>query len=70
MTKYRVGALVSSMIYDEFEAEDEEQAMEKMQDKWGDRSIDLCFKCSEQVSGLTVSEDMDTYEVEEIGYSI
>lgn len=66
MAKYRVGALVSSMIYEEFEAKNEEQAKEMMRDKWGDKSINLCSSCSSKVSGLTVSEDTDMYDVEEI----
>lgn len=37
--KYRVGALVTGMIYDEFEAESEEQAIEMMLNKHGDKSI-------------------------------
>lgn len=64
--KYRVGALVTSMIYDEFEANNEEQAKEMMQSKWGDVTIGLCHRCSEKISGLSVSDDTETYEVEEI----
>lgn len=66
MAKYRVGAFVTGMIYDEFDADSEGQAKEMMCDKHGDMSIDLCCRCSEKVSGLAVSEDTDTYEVEEI----
>lgn len=66
MVKYRVGALVSAMIYDEFEAENEEQAKEMMCEKWGDKSITLCSSCSRKVDGLSVSEDTDMYDVEEI----
>lgn len=43
-----------------------EQAIEMMSNKHGDKSIQLCNSCSEKVSGLSVSEDTDTYEVEEI----
>lgn len=70
MTKYRVGALVTGMIYDEFLAENEEQAKEMMRDKHGDESISLCSRCAEKVGGLSVSEDTDTYETEEIGYVV
>ena len=64
--KYRVGALVTGMIYDEFDADSEEQAKEMMCDKYGDMSIDLCVNCAEKVEGLSVSEDVDTYEVSEV----
>ena len=66
MAKYRVGALVSGMIYDEFEADNEQRAKEMMCDKYGDMSIDLCHRCSDKVGGLSVSEDTEVYEVEEI----
>ena len=59
--RYRVGALVTGTIYDEFEADS---------DKHGDESVYLCSSCEEKVSGLAVSEDTDSYEVEEIGVSI
>lgn len=68
--KYRVGALVTGMIYDEFEAESEEQAIEMMLNKHGDKSIHLCSSCERKVSGLAVSEDTDSYEVEEIGMNV
>lgn len=68
--KYRVGALVTGMIYDEFEADSEEQAKEMMFNKHGDESVYLCSSCEEKVSGFAVSEDTDSYEVEEIGVSI
>lgn len=68
--KYRVGALVTGIIYDEFEAESEEQAIEMMFDKHGDESINLCSQCSQKVGGLSVSEDTDNYEVEEIGMNV
>lgn len=68
--KYRVGALVTGMIYDEFEADSEEQAIEMMFNKHADESVYLCSSCEEKVSGLSVSEDTDSYEVEEIGASI
>lgn len=68
--KYIVGALVTGMIYDEFEAENEEQAIEMMLNKHGDKSINLCAHCEDKVSGLTVSEDIDSYEVEEIGMKV
>lgn len=66
MARFKVGALVTSMIYDEFEADNEEEAREKMCDKYGDMSITLCHSCSKQVDGLTVSENSEDYEVEEI----
>ncbi len=66
MTRYKVGALVSGMIYDEIEAESEEQAKEIMLEKYGDKSIPLCAKCASIVGGLAVSEDIDMYETEEI----
>ena len=68
--KYRVGALVTGMIYDEFEAESEEQAIEMMLNKHGDKSIHLCANCENKVSGLAVSEDTDSYEVGEIGMNV
>lgn len=68
--KYKVGALVTGMIYDEFEAESEEQAKEMMMEKHGDETIDLCVQCSRKASGLAVSEDTDSYEVEEIGLKV
>lgn len=68
--KYRVGALVTGMVYDEFDADSEEHAIEMMFNKHGDESIDLCYSCEEKVSGLVVSEDTDSYEVEEIGIEV
>lgn len=68
--KYKVGALVTGMIYEDIEAESEEEAKEIMLEKWGDKSIPLCSKCSDMVSGLAVSEDTDMYEVEEIGLKV
>lgn len=68
--KYRVGALVTGMIYDDFEAESEEQAIEMMLNKHGDESIHLCVHCGNKVCGLTVSEDTDSYEVEEIAINV
>ena len=65
--KYKVSALVTGMIYDEFEADSEEQAIEMMLNKHGDESINLCASCEQKVTGLTVSEDIDNYEVEETG---
>lgn len=70
MMKYRVGALVSGMIFDEIEADSEEEAKKIMCDEYGDKSIDLCVSCSRKVGGLSVSEDIDMYEVEEIGMTI
>ena len=69
-TKYKVGALVTGIIYDEIIADSEEEAKEIMRDKYGDMSIDLCARCSDKVGGLSVSEDTDMYEVEEIGFVI
>lgn len=66
MMRYKVGALVTGTIYDEIEANSEEEAKEIMRGKWGDRSIGLCAKCSQKVSGLAVSEDTDMYETEEV----
>lgn len=68
--KYRVGALVTGMIYDEFEADSEEQAIEMMFNKHVDESVHLCSSCERKVSGLAVSEDTDSYEVEEIGMNV
>lgn len=68
--KYIVGALVTGMIYDEFEAESEERAIQMMFNKHGDESINLCAYCENKVSGLSVSEDTDSYEVEEIGKNV
>ena len=68
--KYRVGALVTGMIYDEFEADSEEQAKEMMFSKHGDGSVHLCSSCERKVSGLAVSEDTDSYEVEEMGMNV
>ena len=42
----------------------------KNRHKHGDESVYLCSSCEEKVSGLAVSEDTDSYEVEEIGVSI
>lgn len=64
--KYRVAALVTGMVCDEFEAENEEQALEMMFNKHGGESVHLCSSCEGKASGLTVSEDIDDYEVEEI----
>lgn len=66
MSKYRVGALVTAMIFDEFEADDEEQAKDMMCDKYGDMPITLCASCSQKIDGLSVSENTDDYEVEEL----
>lgn len=68
--KYKVGALVSGMIYEEIEANSEEEAKQLMCDRYGDKSIDLCASCSRKVAGLSVSEDVDMYEVEEISMRI
>ena len=68
--RYKVGALVTGMIYDEFEAESEEQAIEMMFNKHGDESIHLCINCENKVSGLAVSEDTISYEVEEMGMNV
>ena len=70
MMKYRVGALVTGMIYDEFEATSKEQAIEMMLNKHGGKSIHLCNSCEEKASGLDVSEETDSYEVEEIGMNV
>lgn len=66
MTRYRVGALVTGVIYDEIEAGNEEQAKEIMLEKYGDKSIPLCLQCANMVSGLAVSEDVDMYDTEEL----
>lgn len=68
--KYRIGALVTGTIYDEFEAESEEQAKEMMQKKHGDEQISLCPQCGKIIGRLTVSEDTDSYETEEIGTEV
>lgn len=68
--KYKVAALVTGMIYEEIEAESGEEAKEIMLEKWGDKSIPLCSKCSNMVGGLSVSEDTDMYETEEIGLKV
>jgi len=70
MTRYKVGALVSGMIYEEIEAESEEQAKEIMLEKYGDKSVLLCSRCASIVGGLAVSEDIDMYETEEIGLNV
>lgn len=70
MKKYKVGALVSGMIYEEIEAESEEQAKEIMLEKYGDQSIPLCKECARIVGGLAVSENIDMYEAEEIAVII
>lgn len=41
-----------------------------MMEKHGDETIDLCVQCSRKASGLAVSEDTDSYEVEEIGLKV
>lgn len=64
--KYRVGALVTSAIYEIIEADSPEEAKEIMADMHGDESISLCAKCSKKISGLAVSENTEDYEVEEI----
>lgn len=66
MAIYKVGALVSGMIYKEIEAENEEQSKEIMLEKYGDKSIPLCSKCASIVGGLAVSEDIDMYEAEKL----
>lgn len=68
--RYKIGALVTGMIYDEFDADSEEQAIEMMFNKHGDESIALCTHCSKKVGGLSVSEDTDSYEVEEVGMNV
>lgn len=68
--KYRVSALVTGSIYKEIEAESEEEAKEIMLDKYGDQEIHLCSYCAGKVSGLVVSEDTDSYEVEEMGLKV
>jgi hypothetical protein len=69
-TKYKVGALVTSIIYDEFEADSEKQAKEMMRDKYGDISINLCSSCSTKFSGLSISEEIESYEVYEVEFII
>lgn len=70
MIRYKVGALVTGMIYDIIEAENEEQAKEIMMQKHGDESITLCSRCSHLVSGLAVSENTEDYETEELAHII
>ena len=69
-TKYRVGALVTGTIYADIYADNEEEAKEIMNEKYGDAAIPLCVSCSQIVSDLAVSEDIDTYMVEETGHII
>lgn len=66
MARYRVEALVTGIFVDEFDADNEEQAKEMMQEKHGGRNITLCYSCSQEVDGITVSEEIDTYDVEKI----
>lgn len=46
------------------EAETPEEAKEIAMDMYGDNSVALCSRCAYIVDGLSISEDMDTYEVE------
>ena len=41
-----------------------------MFNKHGDESIHLCSSCARELSRLAVSEDIDSYEVEEIGIEV
>ena len=63
--EYDIIMLVTGTVTKRIKADSPEEAREIAQERYGDRSISLCEHCSETVQGLTISEDSDTYEVEE-----
>lgn len=62
--EYNVQMLVTGTITKKIVANDPEEALEIANEKYGDRSITLCCKCSEMVEGLSISGDEDTYCVD------
>ena len=70
MKKYKVQMLVTGTITKIIEADSPEEAKEIANEKYGDQSVHLCSSCSNLVEDLSVLEDPDTYEVEEIDDSM
>lgn len=64
--KYNVQMLVTGTITKVIETDSPKEAKEITQEKYGDRSVSLCYRCSETVDGLAISEDSDMYEVEPV----
>ena len=64
MGEYNVRMLVTGTITKKVEADSLEESKEIASEKFGDRSIMLCSRCAGEVSGLSISEDPDTYETE------
>lgn len=64
--KYKVQMLVTGTVTKTIEAGSPEEAKEIASEKYGDKSIHLCVTCSNTVGDLSISEDPDMYEVEEI----
>lgn len=66
MGKYKVQMLVTGTVTKTIEAGSPEEAKEIASGKYGDNPICLCATCSNTVGDLSISEDPDMYEVEEI----
>ena len=66
-TKYRVGMLATGTVYKEIIADSEEEAKEIACEEYGDMGIELCSHCADKINGLTISENTDFYDTEEIG---
>lgn len=62
--KYNVQMLVTGTVTKVIEAETPAEAKEIAMDMYGDNSVALCSRCAYIVDGLSISEDLDTYEVE------
>ena len=62
--KYNVQMLVSGTITKVVEADSPYKAKEIAMDMYGNNSVALCSRCAYIVNGLSISEDLDTYEVE------
>lgn len=67
MAKYRVGTIAATYInLGEFEADSEEEAIEKAFEAQGTDTISLCYHCSRNVGELTLSSRDEDIEVEKI----
>lgn len=64
---YNVSALATTVIdLGDFEANSEEEAIEKAMEKQGCDTISLCWQCSRKVGELTLSDRDEDIFVEEI----
>lgn len=67
MKKYRIGTIATAYIdLGVFEAENEEEAIEKAFEAQGSDVITLCYHCSHKVGELILSDREGDIEVEEV----